>query len=100
VNGVRDVAFDPRTSVDGYARLPAAPNTPVFPYWRFPAGLSSLAPDMRMDGSTLSLHLANARWDAATKTCSNVACHLAQTAAVWGETTPNLSAACMRCHVF
>jgi predicted CxxxxCH...CXXCH cytochrome family protein len=99
VNGTRDVAFDPRTSAAGYARLPPAPNIPAFPYWRRPAGLSSTRVDVRMDGDTLSLHLGNARWDAATKTCTNVACHLSQTSVTWGATT-SLSDACKSCHNF
>ena len=99
VNGTRDLAFDPRTSAAGYARLPPAPNIPAFPYWRRPAGLSSTRADVRMDGDTLSLHLGNARWDAATKTCTNVACHLSQTSVTWGATT-SLSDACKSCHNF
>jgi predicted CxxxxCH...CXXCH cytochrome family protein len=107
VNGTRDVVFDPRTSAAGYARLPAAPNTPGFPYWRFDAsfaGISPSTPDQRLDGNTFSLHLGNAQWDAATKTCSNVACHLDQTSMVWGD-APDINSGvngeiCLRCHAF
>jgi predicted CxxxxCH...CXXCH cytochrome family protein len=55
-------------------------------------------PDAVMDGATLSLHLASARYDPATKTCTSVACHLAQTTVVWGA--PHGWAACDSCHPF
>ena len=56
-------------------------------------------PDAAMEGATLSLHLASARFDPATKTCSSVACHLAQTSVAWGAPYVD-SAACSACHGF
>jgi predicted CxxxxCH...CXXCH cytochrome family protein len=43
------------------------------------------------------MHLANASYDPATKTCTNVACHLYQTTVVWGTPHAGFSA-CAACH--
>ncbi len=32
----------------------------------------------------MSMHLGGATWAPATKTCSSVACHLAETSVIWG----------------
>ncbi len=97
VNGKREVAFDPRKDVAAIPWLPAAPNTPTRPYWVTHAQpLVALPPDAVMDGTTMSAHLASARYDASTKTCTSVACHLAQTEVTWGA--PHGSIACGPCH--
>lgn len=89
VNGTRDVAFDPRTTLPSIPWLPAAPNTPSRPYWAAGAGLSSVPPNSGFDGSTWSLTLGStdgppAAYERTTKTCSNVACHLESPGPVWG----------------
>lgn len=101
VNGRRDVAFDARTVLPALSWLPASPSTPTRPYWvtnaapgvTFP---DPAIPDAFLQGTTLSAHLASARYDAATKTCASVACHLAQTEVTWGA--PHGFAACSACH--
>jgi predicted CxxxxCH...CXXCH cytochrome family protein len=103
VNGKRDVVFDPRTALPAIAWLPAAPNVPTRPYWVTNAAPMVTIPDPSipdavMDGATLSLHLLSARYDPATKTCTNAACHLAQTSVVWGA--PHGNVACGPCHGF
>jgi predicted CxxxxCH...CXXCH cytochrome family protein len=96
VNGRRDVAFDPRIALPALAWLPAAPHTPTRPYW-VTASPSELPLDATLDGTTMSLHLAGASYDPATKTCSSVACHLDGSAAVvWGGL--NRWGACQNCH--
>jgi predicted CxxxxCH...CXXCH cytochrome family protein len=101
VNGARDVTFDPRTSVPAETPgLPAAPGRPAFPYWTTPASLTPVpGVDMSQGGGTLSVHLAAASYAPATKTCSNVACHLSSPPPTWGGTR-DLSAACLGCHDF
>ncbi len=47
---------------------------------------------------TLSLSLSTAGWAPALKTCSNVACHLAQTAVQWGGVPLNARDPCAACH--
>jgi predicted CxxxxCH...CXXCH cytochrome family protein len=87
VNGTRDVVFDPRTaigSLPGYPGAPAAPATA--PYW---AVLS--------DGSVFSAAPGSATYDPATKTCSNAACHLKQTAVRWGLVPVGITS-CDYCH--
>ncbi len=103
VNGKREVAFDPRTSLPAIAWLPAAPGTPTRPYWVTSASFGLTLPDPRipdaiMEDTTLSLHLSSARYDVASKACSNVACHLAQTEVIWGA--PHGWSACTACHPF
>ncbi|BDG09521.1 CxxxxCH/CxxCH domain c-type cytochrome [Anaeromyxobacter paludicola] len=101
VNGRRDVVFDARTALPGSIPwLPAAPDRPTRPYWVTSAATlvdPAQVPGAVMDGTTLSVHLADARWDPATKTCTSVGCHLAQTSVRWG-TTPVGSATCGACH--
>jgi predicted CxxxxCH...CXXCH cytochrome family protein len=103
VNGRRDVVFDARLALPAISWLPASPNTPTRPYWvtnaapgvTFP---DPAVPDAVMDGATMSLYLASATYDSATKTCATVACHLAQTQVTWGA--PQSWAACSECHPF
>ncbi|MGB8932876.1 MAG: CxxxxCH/CxxCH domain-containing protein [Anaeromyxobacteraceae bacterium] len=103
VNGVRDVAFDPRTSltVTTGMTLPGSPDAPTRPYWYTRATTnnisgtnSSVAINIAsltggvLDGSTFSLEVSSAGWDPSTKTCSGVACHLNaanRPAIQWGE---------------
>ncbi|WP_248341002.1 CxxxxCH/CxxCH domain c-type cytochrome [Anaeromyxobacter paludicola] len=102
VNGTRDVAFDPRTTLPSISWLPAAPNTPTQPYWLMPIVGSPDWPayvTRSPGGQTISFSLSRSRYDPATKTCTSVACHLAENP-VWG--TPYVSAydqACYNCHV-
>jgi predicted CxxxxCH...CXXCH cytochrome family protein len=111
VNGRVDVVFDPRLSLPAAAYLPAAPFTPTRPIWVTDAnpGVPAPAdgiyePDPIPPGTwpftapTLSMHLASARYDPATKTCTNVSCHLVQTSVQWGG--PNGWEACGGCHGF
>jgi predicted CxxxxCH...CXXCH cytochrome family protein len=101
VNGRRDVVFDPRTTLPAIAWLPAAPNTPTLPYWVTGSGLSVIPPDVKLDGTTLSLHLGTAAYDPATKTCTNVGCHLVDQP-IWGRPYRWLvsppETTCCRCH--
>ena len=102
VNGVRDVVFDARTALPPVPWLPAAPNTPTRPYWITSPGLGGYWPaGVTWDGSTLSFGLGGSGYDPATKTCTNVACHVTEQRPVWG--TPyqyytNQSATCYTCH--
>jgi hypothetical protein len=103
VNGRRDVVFDPRTVLPAYASLPAAPDRPTRPYWVTGARMCEpLPPGAVFEGTTLSLHLAGASWDPATKSCAGVACHLVGVTPVWGRpyrssvAAPNAS--CCGCH--
>ncbi len=102
VNGRREVAFDPRTALPDLAWLPPPPDRPTRPYWVTHASpLVTIPdpsiPDAIMEGATLSLHLASARYDAAAKTCTSVACHLAQTSVTWGAAYDS-TASCAACH--
>ena len=116
VNGRRDVVFDPRGALPSIAWLPTAPFTPTRPTWVTSAAplVDPLPPGAGFDppvvppppagqawpysAATLSLGLAGAAWSPATKTCSNVACHLAETSLVWGGAPEDYSAPCRRCH--
>jgi predicted CxxxxCH...CXXCH cytochrome family protein len=98
VNGRRDVMFDTRTALPGLAWLPPAPNTPTRPIWSAPAGVTPPVGDAVFEGTTLSMDLSKARYDAATKTCSSVPCHLFETQVQWGGA--NGWDACSRCHGF
>jgi predicted CxxxxCH...CXXCH cytochrome family protein len=101
VNGARDVTFDRRTTLPPYAALPAAPNTPTRPYWRASAGLGPPFPaGMAYDGTTLSVELSAAEYAPATKTCSNVACHLQQALVQWGAPPTGGAVSCLLCHDF
>jgi predicted CxxxxCH...CXXCH cytochrome family protein len=102
VNGRRDVVFDPRTALPGYATLPPAPDRPTRPYWVTSARFcDALTPAATLEGTTLSLHLGGAQWDPATKSCSGVGCHFGD-APVWGRGYRVGAAApgpsCCRCH--
>jgi predicted CxxxxCH...CXXCH cytochrome family protein len=116
VNGSRDVVFDPRETLPGIPWLPSAPFTPSRPTWvtnaaplvdPLPAGAVYDPPVIPPppDGQTwpfadptLSLDLGAATWTRATKTCSGVACHLAETGVVWGGVPEDFSGPCRRCH--
>jgi len=118
VNGRRDVVFDPRTSLPAVSWLPGAPFTPTRPIWVTGAAPGILPPtgDAILEPSpipppptgqtwpftnpTLSSFLAGARYDPSTKTCSNVACHLAQTSVQWGGAPDSADAVCKGCHGF
>ncbi len=101
VNGVRDVAFDARTAMPPYVGLPPAPNTPTRPYWEAPGSLGPPLPSgMAYDGTTLSANLGAATYAPATKTCSNVACHLQQSSVQWGGPEDFTTAQCNGCHGF
>jgi len=85
VNGTRDVVFDPRPVLPAIAGLPAAPNTPTKPYWTADSARWVPWPAAAVwNGTTLSFDLAGAGYQPATKTCSGVACHLADVP-VWGK---------------
>jgi predicted CxxxxCH...CXXCH cytochrome family protein len=104
VNGSRDVVFDARTTLPAIAWLPAEPDAPTAPYWMTGTGPSLPYPSWvawSASGTTVSFDLATSTYDAATKTCNNVACHLAQTQPVWGapyQYYTNQSATCYTCH--
>ncbi|ABS27246.1 CxxxxCH/CxxCH domain-containing protein [Anaeromyxobacter sp. Fw109-5] len=103
VNGRRDVAFDPRTTLPPSSGLPPAPDTPTRPYWVAPAKFCEAVPaGAVIDGTTLSIELSGAAYDPATKRCSGVACHLGD-APVWGRPYLNPgnttgTESCCRCH--
>jgi predicted CxxxxCH...CXXCH cytochrome family protein len=100
VNGRRDVEFDARTALPALPWLPAPPDRPSRPYWVTPGAVTLPAPfDGGLEGATLSLHLAGARYDPATKTCSDVACHLFEAEVRWGAPHDGWDA-CARCHPF
>jgi predicted CxxxxCH...CXXCH cytochrome family protein len=104
VNGRRDVDFDARATLSGFAAgwLPGAPDTPTRPYWVTNAAFSESIPaGGTVDGATYSVELSGARYDPATKTCTGVACHLGD-APVWGraytvDAAPPATTCC-RCH--
>ncbi len=111
VNGRRDVVFDPRTALPPISWLPAAPFAPTRPTWVTdavpgvlpPSGDGVLSPEPVPPGGTfasptLSLFLSSATYDPATKTCSSVACHLAQTSVQWGGAPSPDNATCKACH--
>jgi predicted CxxxxCH...CXXCH cytochrome family protein len=110
VNGSRDVVFDARTAAPVYAAMPPAPYAPDFPYWValdvfkdasvLPPGATwnpPPAPTGKAAG-TVSFRLDGAGYEPATKTCSNVACHLKQTSVAWGDTSLPSFSTCFRCH--
>lgn len=108
VDGQRDVVFDPRTSIPASVTgLPLGSARPAFPYWVI-ASPSSLPPNSAQNDTTWSLHLAGARYDAASRTCSSVPCHLAQSFGTgapaydplrWGV-APVGYATCSACHQY
>lgn len=98
VNGARDVAFDPRVDLPAISWLPAAPNTPTQPYWSVPWNTAVPAGATRV-GTGVSFGLGVAAYDAASKTCSSVACHIQQSAVQWGV-SPIGWATCDSCHQY
>ncbi len=116
VNGKREVVFDPRTQLPGsIGWLPAAPFTPSRPIWVTDASPDRLGADAVLEpqpipapppgtswpftAPTLSLHLASARYDPATKSCSGVACHL-DGPGQWGDAPGDYTESCRRCHAY
>jgi predicted CxxxxCH...CXXCH cytochrome family protein len=96
VNGSRDVVFDARTTVPDIAWLPAAPNKPSAPYWMTGANPTLPWPSYAVfNGTTVSFSVGPSAYDRTTKTCSNVACHLAERP-VWG--TRDSAMLCTTCH--
>jgi predicted CxxxxCH...CXXCH cytochrome family protein len=113
VNGVRDVTFDPRDALPAIPWLPAAPFTPTLPIWvtnasplvdPLPPGATYAPPAMPVPSPgpyaqrTMSVGLGIAGYDPATKTCTSVACHLAETSVAWGGAPVDYSDPCKRCH--
>jgi predicted CxxxxCH...CXXCH cytochrome family protein len=120
VNGVRDVVFDQRTVADlpGWSTYWATTiglgtSAPTRPYFmtsaKFPVatplpagaeyGFDPAAP-AGAGTATLSYQLTGTTYDPASKTCSNVACHLGKSA-TWGNNFAPTSAtddACTHCH--
>lgn len=102
VNGRRDVVFDARETLPAISWLPAAPATPVKPYW-FTGGHPSMVDwaetVVTWSSTTASYSLAQSAYDPASKTCTSVACHMAEDP-VWGR--PNDWGTsfdyCDRCH--
>jgi predicted CxxxxCH...CXXCH cytochrome family protein len=89
VNGRADVVFDPRPTLPSYypgTGLPRlAPAAPIAPYYVWPFNVrvdaAALPPGVEVreasDGtSVLAVSLEHASYDPATRTCSNVGCHL------------------------
>ena len=111
-NGRRDVTFDPRDALPAIPWLPAAPFTPTAPTWvtnasplvDLPPGGSYAPPVLPVPNPgpyaqpTMSVALGIAAYDGATKTCSGVACHLAETRVVWGGAPEDYFQPCRRCH--
>jgi predicted CxxxxCH...CXXCH cytochrome family protein len=122
VNGRPDVVFDPRPALPaGYVTgLPLlATADPIAPYYVTPFNVDlygwTLAPGAQVrlaeDGITqvLTLSLEPAAYDPATRTCSNVGCHLSRQSLVdsgalgtppplrWGDEY-KLFASCQYCH--
>jgi predicted CxxxxCH...CXXCH cytochrome family protein len=95
VNGARDVVFDARTTLPPIAWLPQP--APSAPYW-MTSGSPSMADwpaTVTWNGTTISFSLEGASYDPATKTCTSVACHMAERPR-WGA--PNGYVACSNCH--
>ena len=110
VNGSRDVVFDGRTAAPAYDAVPVGLLAPAYPYWvavdRFSNG-NSLPPGAAWSpppavsaasAGTISFRLDIASYEPATKTCSNVACHLGQTSVPWGGATVPAYSTCSGCH--
>ncbi|ABS24447.1 CxxxxCH/CxxCH domain-containing protein [Anaeromyxobacter sp. Fw109-5] len=117
VNGRPDVAFDRRSALpDGYVTgLPALATTaPIAPYYVSPFNVSMIGwelppgSEIRLTETgkeVLTVSLEQASYDPATRTCSNVGCHLGRQSMVnagypplqWGEPYVR-SVSCDRCH--
>jgi len=96
VNGTRDVVFDPRDTLPDIAWLPPAPDRPTAPYWVTSSSRGLPWPaNVIWSGTTASFSVRSATFDRTTKTCSNVACHLADVP-VWGDRDG--SSKCRSCH--
>lgn len=100
VNGSRDVVFDPRSTLPAIAWLPPAPNTPTLPNWVTNGNISGWPASVAFNGTTASFSLAGAGYDPATKTCSNVACHVQQTQVTWGVAPVGQATCVATCHQF
>ncbi len=105
VNGVRDVVFDPRTSLPAIDWLPASPNRPTAPYWITGGSLTIGWPaGVTWNGTTVSFGLSGATYDPVAKTCASVACHMSQGSTpsnplVWGDPYVYTgSKTCNACH--
>jgi predicted CxxxxCH...CXXCH cytochrome family protein len=110
VNGARDVVFDGRTAPPAYDAVPVGLLAPAYPYWVsvdqfadaafLPAGAAWNPPPAPVAAAagTISFRLDGASYEPATKTCTSVACHLAQTSVAWGDTPAHAYSTCFRCH--
>jgi predicted CxxxxCH...CXXCH cytochrome family protein len=103
VNGSRDVVFDPRTVLPAQPWLPASPATPTRPYWLTQGSttITGWQPNLvSWAGDTIQFDLATSQYDRTTKTCSNVACHMADLDPRWGTTNYMNGAnwGCANCH--
>jgi predicted CxxxxCH...CXXCH cytochrome family protein len=109
VNGQRDIVFDAATAAPApftdYSPVPPAGGQPSLRYWTtgWPVVFRPLG-DFAIDGpvvsgnATISLHLGNAAYEARTKTCSNVGCHVQQTQVQWGTPYATQAGTCNVCH--
>lgn len=86
VNGVRDVVFDRRMLLPAGYTGGVTP-APTAPFW------------VLGSSTTKNFDLADAGYDPASKTCTNVSCHHQQTSVQWGV-TPVGWATCNDCHQF
>jgi predicted CxxxxCH...CXXCH cytochrome family protein len=107
VNGRREVDFDPRSSAGTLAGYPGAPSGPnLKPYWWSGIG----RPGQFWNGAvyengTWSADLLSATYEPATKTCTNVACHIQESNTAfpalpplrWGKSPVGWST-CDACH--
>jgi hypothetical protein len=125
VNGSREVVFDPRTSLPNFDWLPIPPDRPTKPYW-FTVSYGAAEWDRTIvswtrpplggtSGATAQFDLTAARYDPATKTCTNVGCHMSQGSTnfnpggpvpleppriplVWGDPYVGNPWTCAKCH--
>jgi predicted CxxxxCH...CXXCH cytochrome family protein len=125
VNGSREVKFDPRTSLPAFDWLPIPPDRPTKPYWfTVSSGVAewdrtivswTRPPLGGTSGATAQFDLTAARYDPATKTCTNVGCHMSQGSTnfnpggpvpldppriplVWGDVYYGNPWTCAKCH--
>jgi predicted CxxxxCH...CXXCH cytochrome family protein len=107
VNGRREVDFDPRSSAGTLAGYPGAPSGPnLKPYWWSGiGGPGALYNGAVYENGTWSADLVNATYNPATKTCTNVACHIQESNTAfpalpplrWGKSPVGWSS-CDSCH--